>query len=249
MSLIDGPSLIIRLGGAACSLLAFGRGGGGVAGLARLALPMGLAATFIGLIHMLTDLDDPSALGPALGVSLLTAFYGAVLRGAASTLLPTMGARDEQSPGKHRTLAAGIFLVLTLVACGSNGNLASFLHIPSVVAVAVSVAVILVAAKRSPDADGLSSLGRRLPGVGLLLLFAGTIASLMSLPDPAAIGPAMALGLVGYFYAITLSVVCALLSPAAHREPLDGGDWLHAITSLLGCSALLAILAAALMPV
>ena len=39
----------------------------------------GMIGTLIGLIQMLSSLDDPSAIGPGMAVALLTTFYGAVL--------------------------------------------------------------------------------------------------------------------------------------------------------------------------
>ena len=47
---------------------------------------MGLIGTLIGLIQMLGQLDDPSSIGPAMAVALLTTFYGAVM--AHMLLLP-----------------------------------------------------------------------------------------------------------------------------------------------------------------
>ncbi len=40
---------------------------------------MGLIGTLIGLVRMLGNLEDPSSLGPAMAVALLTTFYGAVM--------------------------------------------------------------------------------------------------------------------------------------------------------------------------
>ncbi len=40
---------------------------------------MGMVGTLIGLVQMLMTIDDPSAIGPAMAVALLTTFYGAVL--------------------------------------------------------------------------------------------------------------------------------------------------------------------------
>jgi len=40
---------------------------------------MGLIGTLIGLVKMLGNLDDPSAIGPAMAIALLTTFYGAIL--------------------------------------------------------------------------------------------------------------------------------------------------------------------------
>ncbi|RMB12164.1 motility protein A [Eilatimonas milleporae] len=40
---------------------------------------MGLIGTLIGLVKMLGNLDNPSEIGPAMAIALLTTFYGAVL--------------------------------------------------------------------------------------------------------------------------------------------------------------------------
>ncbi len=46
---------------------------------AEVAPAMGLIGTLVGLIQMLANLDDPSSIGPAMAVALLTTFYGAVM--------------------------------------------------------------------------------------------------------------------------------------------------------------------------
>lgn len=46
---------------------------GGIAGA------MGMAGTLIGLVAMLANLSDPSAVGPAMAVALLTTLYGALI--------------------------------------------------------------------------------------------------------------------------------------------------------------------------
>lgn len=46
--------------------------------MGTIAPAMGLVGTLIGLIQMLNQLDNPSSLGPAMAVALLTTFYGAV---------------------------------------------------------------------------------------------------------------------------------------------------------------------------
>ena len=45
----------------------------------EVAPAMGLIGTLVGLVQMLGNLEDPSAIGPAMAVALLTTFYGAVL--------------------------------------------------------------------------------------------------------------------------------------------------------------------------
>ena len=39
----------------------------------------GMIGTLIGLINMLQNMDDPSAIGPAMAVALITTLYGSVL--------------------------------------------------------------------------------------------------------------------------------------------------------------------------
>ena len=50
---------------------------------------MGMIGTLIGLVQMLQTLDDPSTIGPAMAIALLTTLYGAVL--ANVVFLPMAG--------------------------------------------------------------------------------------------------------------------------------------------------------------
>lgn len=40
---------------------------------------LGMVGTLIGLVQMLQSMDDPSSIGPAMAVALLTTFYGAIM--------------------------------------------------------------------------------------------------------------------------------------------------------------------------
>ncbi len=46
---------------------------------AEISPAMGLIGTLIGLVQMLSNLDDPSNIGPAMAVALLTTLYGAIM--------------------------------------------------------------------------------------------------------------------------------------------------------------------------
>ena len=46
---------------------------------AEISPAMGLIGTLVGLVQMLSNLNDPSNIGPAMAVALLTTFYGAIL--------------------------------------------------------------------------------------------------------------------------------------------------------------------------
>lgn len=54
---------------------------------ASLAPAYGMIGTLIGLIVMLAKLDDPSALGPAMAVALITTFYGTIMANLVFTPL------------------------------------------------------------------------------------------------------------------------------------------------------------------
>lgn len=47
--------------------------------MAEVSPAMGLIGTLIGLVQMLGELDNPSKIGPAMALALLTTFYGALL--------------------------------------------------------------------------------------------------------------------------------------------------------------------------
>ncbi|MEX2644450.1 MAG: MotA/TolQ/ExbB proton channel family protein [Acetobacterales bacterium] len=55
------------------------KGAGILKKMGEVSPAMGLIGTLIGLVQMLGNLDDPSAIGPSMAVALLTTFYGAVL--------------------------------------------------------------------------------------------------------------------------------------------------------------------------
>ncbi len=67
----------------------------------EVAPAMGLIGTLIGLVIMLGNLDDPSAIGPAMAVALLTTMYGAVL---ANMVFVPIAAKLEGNSAKEKAL-------------------------------------------------------------------------------------------------------------------------------------------------
>lgn len=55
----------------------------------------GMAGTLIGLVNMLSQLDDPSSLGPSMAVALLTTFYGVLM--AYMVFLPIAGKLEQRT--------------------------------------------------------------------------------------------------------------------------------------------------------
>ncbi|WP_243546417.1 motility protein A [Pseudodesulfovibrio tunisiensis] len=72
------------------------RAGQGVfKGMGTMAPAFGMIGTLIGLVNMLQNLSDPSSIGPAMAVALLTTFYGAVL--ANVVFLPLATKLEQRS--------------------------------------------------------------------------------------------------------------------------------------------------------
>jgi chemotaxis protein MotA len=69
---------------------------------AEFAPAMGLIGTLIGLVQMLGNLDNPSSIGPAMAVALLTTFYGAVL---ANMVFSPMASKLERNSIEEATVS------------------------------------------------------------------------------------------------------------------------------------------------
>ncbi len=61
---------------------------------------LGMVGTLIGLVQMLQNLDDPSNIGPAMAVALITTFYGAIL--ANLVFIPIAGKLKGRSAEELR---------------------------------------------------------------------------------------------------------------------------------------------------
>jgi len=64
--------------------------------LGKYAPAFGMIGTLIGLVVMLQNMDDPSGIGPAMAVALLTTLYGSLLANlVALPLADKLGKRSE----------------------------------------------------------------------------------------------------------------------------------------------------------
>lgn len=55
------------------------KGAGIFKSMADIAPAMGMIGTLVGLVAMLSNMDDPKSIGPAMAVALLTTLYGAIM--------------------------------------------------------------------------------------------------------------------------------------------------------------------------
>lgn len=74
---------------------------------AEVAPAMGLIGTLVGLVQMLGRLDDPSTIGPAMAVALLTTFYGAIL---ANVVLAPLASKLERN-SREEILVKNIYVM------------------------------------------------------------------------------------------------------------------------------------------
>ena len=81
--------------------------------MADLSIASGLFGTLIGLVQMLHHLDDPNALGPAMGVALLTILYGV---GMGELVFRGLAAGHTAAPGSaaigRRRGAASVYVAM-----------------------------------------------------------------------------------------------------------------------------------------
>lgn len=74
----------------------------------------GMIGTLVGLVLMLQNMDDPSTIGPAMSVALITTFYGAIL--ANALFLPMAG--------KLKTLSKQEMLTREIIIAGMQSLVA-----------------------------------------------------------------------------------------------------------------------------
>ncbi|WP_440053784.1 flagellar motor protein PomA [Pseudoalteromonas sp. T1lg65] len=76
--------------------------------LGDIAPAMGMIGTLIGLVAMLSNMDDPKAIGPAMAVALLTTLYGAFLANVVAIPVQTklLLRKDEEERNQRLILDA-----------------------------------------------------------------------------------------------------------------------------------------------
>ena len=76
----------------------------------EIAPGMGLIGTLVGLVQMLSQLNSPETIGPAMAVALLTTFYGAVM---GNVVLAPLAAKVERNANEET-------LLKTLIITGAS---------------------------------------------------------------------------------------------------------------------------------
>jgi len=85
--------------------------------LGTYAPAMGMVGTLIGLVQMLQSMSDPSSIGPAMAVALITTFYGSIL--ANMVALPMAGKLTMRS--REEALEKGMIIEgIMSISAGDN---------------------------------------------------------------------------------------------------------------------------------
>lgn len=80
--------------------------------MATFAPAMGMIGTLIGLVAMLQSMNDPSSIGPAMAVALLTTFYGAIIANLfAAPLAEKLKTRSAEETLLREIMIAGIMAI------------------------------------------------------------------------------------------------------------------------------------------
>ncbi len=199
-----------------------------------LALLMGVWCTFIGVILMLTEMHDPSTIGPRLAVALVTLLYGlaaklmAVLAQRKLNLCEVTEESYEigpASPARQFVTGLILFIILAvLVLLQSGGSLATFFDTASLlIVVGGSVFGLLFFTCELGIADSLKAVfspaalsaeqGKRAVRISwqfndiiaaTMLMAALSGLIVMLCSSAEVVGPIMALVLISIFYAIFL---------------------------------------------
>lgn len=85
--------------------------------MGSLAPAFGMVGTLIGLVNMLKALDDPSSIGPAMAVALLTTFYGSVM---ANLIFIPIGKKLEVKSGEEIIVREIMIEGLLSIQAGEN---------------------------------------------------------------------------------------------------------------------------------
>lgn len=84
---------------------------------AEIAPAMGLIGTLVGLVQMLSELDNPDAIGPAMALALLTTFYGAIL---GLVVLNPLAAKLERNSNDEAMIRTMIMVAIVSIARQEN---------------------------------------------------------------------------------------------------------------------------------
>lgn len=89
---------------------------------AEIAPAMGMIGTLIGLVQMLSAMDDPKSIGPSMAIALLTTMYGAILANVICIpLAQKLGNKSASEAQNNELIIQGVMFIQS----GGNPRLLS----------------------------------------------------------------------------------------------------------------------------
>jgi len=80
--------------------------------ISKYAPAFGMIGTLLGLIFMLSNMDDPAAIGPGMAVALITTLYGALIANVVTgPVADRLAARDAEEVLVKTIIAAGVMSI------------------------------------------------------------------------------------------------------------------------------------------
>jgi hypothetical protein len=223
-SLYNLPSLLFVVLGAFIPpvlLLGFNRQALRLVG--AIVLPVGFLGTMIGMVQMLQQMDDATAIGPAVSVALLTSVYAIGFK-LLLDLLP-----EDEHPVRvvsfaKSAVAGCVLLAVVLAAICMGSKLEVFWDVRAAGSLAVG-ALLIAGLAQSFGSAPLDGLVRQLPTLAVLILASSLLIVFTQLNAPREIGPTMAWGFLGALYASLAAVLVRLLALSHVERPARRSQW------------------------
>lgn len=208
--------------------------------------PLMLVLVLIGLVQMLSGLNDPAAIGPALAVALAPVPWGLLI---VAVLTPLSRHPDGTSDSVKFKALGSVLLTGALCWCilmGSGPGVFLNIHAAAVVAGGVFMFLLL---DRISGTAARTPWALRLLGIGAGGFATGLIAGLPHIHQPADLGPALALSLLSLLFSLVLLCFARVWLPAQVLDDagkMPTGFTVLVLPVLFGISLALALLAVAL---
>ena len=206
-----------------------------------ISIPLGIIGNIVGMILILSNMNDPSKLSAALSVAMLPILYGVLLAGLCQIIV----AQTRQPPQPRSTslleliMATSATCTLLIPILGALfPNVTSVFDFSSLMITFIGIWVLTLCDQTVYQGESeLSSLVRRVgfysictTGLGLLIMLVGLLANLL---NPTAIGPMIAIGILTSLYSGLHFIGATLMYRAITKQTLP-----HLTTYTVGFLAL-----------
>ena len=213
--LIDYTSLIFVIASIFSIMLATGVNANGKATLLTALPEIAFIGMYIGLVIMLSSMNDPADVPISLAICCLPALYAFMVYLVTASTSANTKFEEIQPRTKQRAAGTAIFLMTLIYVTSVNHP--AFLDTFTVAAVSIFIFLVAVTQKMSA---GFSSLKTRdlLPTIGMIIGIIGSIIALANIDAPKTIGPALALSYLGVIYTGIIRVLWLILQPTNETE-------------------------------